>query len=98
MDPLPVATFAFTATDDIGSNAKRLQTAVADAGRAGAKVLLTPECSLVGYPSAARLDLSAVDWCRVGDEEDVLELAARKAGIVLVLGTGCAFRDATHFS
>lgn len=98
MDPLPVATFAFTATDDIGANAKRLQTAVAEAGRAGAKILLTPECSLIGYPSAARPDLSAVDWCRVGDEEDVLELAARKAGIVLVLGTACAFRDPTRFS
>jgi len=98
MDPLPVAAFAFTATDDIGANAKRLQAAVADAGRAGAKVLLTPECSLIGYPSAARSDLAAVDWCRVGDEEDVLELAARKAGLVLVLGTACAFNDTTSFS
>src|SRR5687768_11762055 len=98
MDPLPVAAFAFTATDDLGANAKRLQAAVADAGRAGAKILLTPECSLVGYPSAARPDLAAVDWCRVGDEEDVLELAARKAGIVLVLGTACAFKDTTRFS
>ena len=98
MDPLPVATFAFTATDDIGANAKRLQMAVADAGRAGAKILLTPECSLIGYPSAARADLSAVDWCRVGDEEDVLEIAARKAGIVLVLGSACAFKDTAHFS
>lgn len=98
MDPLPVATFAFTATDDIGANAKRIQQAVVEAGNAGAKVLLTPECSLIGYPSAARPDLAGVDWCRVGDEEDVLELAARKAGLVLVLGTGCAFRDPTHFS
>lgn len=98
MDPLRVATFSFTATDDIGANAKRLQQAVADAGTAGAKILLTPECSLIGYPSAARPDLSAVDWCRVGDEEDVLELAARKSGLVLVLGTGCAFKDTTHFS
>lgn len=98
MDPLPVAAYAFTATDDIGANAKRLQAAVAEAGRAGAKVLLTPECSLVGYPSAARPDLAAVDWCRVGDEEDVLELAARKAGLVLVLGTASAFKDPTTFS
>ena len=98
MDPLPVAAFAFTASADIGANAKRLQQAVADAGKAGAKILLTPECALTGYPGAARPDLSAVDWCRVGDEEDVLELAARQAGIVLVLGTACAFRDPTHFS
>lgn len=98
MDPLPVATFSFTATDDIGANAKRLQSAITEAGRVGAKILLTPECSLVGYPSAVRPDLSAVDWCRVGDEEDVLEIAARKAGLVLVLGTACAFKNTTTFS
>lgn len=98
MDPLPVATFAFTATDDLGLNAQRLRQAVADAGKAGAKLLLTPECSLIGYPGAARTDLTTVDWCRVGDEEDVLELAARKAGLVLVLGTGCAWKDTAHFS
>ncbi len=87
MDPLPVAAFSFTASDDIGANARRLQTALDEAGRGGAKILLTPECSLIGYPGAARPDLAAVDWCRVGDEEDVLELAARRAGVVLVLGT-----------
>ena len=98
MDPLPVAAFAFTASDDIGANAKALRAAVAEAGRAGAKLLLTPECSLIGYPSAARPDLIGVDWCRVGDEEDVLELAARQAGLVLVLGTAGPFRDPTTFS
>jgi predicted amidohydrolase len=98
MDPLPVATFAFTASDDVGANAERLKQAVAEAGRAGAKVLLTPECGLVGYPGAARPDLAAVDWCRVGDEEDVLELAARRAGLVLVLGTAGPFRDTHTFS
>lgn len=98
MDPLPVAAFAFTASNDIGANAKALRTAVAEAGRAGAKLLLTPECSLIGYPGAARPDLMGVDWCRVGDEEDVLELAARQAGLVLVLGTAGPFRDPTTFS
>ena len=98
MDPLPVAAFAFTASDDVGANAKVLRAAVADAGRAGAKLLLTPECALIGYPGAARADLSGVDWCRIGDEEDVLELAARQAGLTLVLGTAGPFRAQTTFS
>lgn len=98
MDPLPVAAFAFTASDDVGANTKALRAAVADAGRLGAKLLLTPECALVGYPGAARKDLAGVDWCRVGDEEDVLELAARQAGLVLVLGTAGPFREQTTFS
>jgi predicted amidohydrolase len=98
MDPLPVAAFAFTASDDIGANAKVLRAAVAEAGRVGAKLLLTPECALVGYPGAACAGLAGVDWCRVGDEEDVLELAARQAGLTLVLGTAGPFRDPTTFS
>lgn len=98
MDPLPVAAFAFTASDDVGANAKALRAAVADAGRLGAKLLLTPECALIGYPGAARADLAGVDWCRVGDEEDVLELAARQAGLALVLGTAGPFRDPATFS
>jgi predicted amidohydrolase len=98
MNPLTIASFAFTASDDIAVNAQRIHTAVGDAAKAGAQVLLTPECSLIGYPSAARADLSAVDWCRVGDEEEGLEIAARKANVVLVLGTAGPFRSATHYS
>ncbi len=98
MNPLTIANFAFTATDDIGANAQRIRGAITDAAQAGAHVLLTPECSLLGYPSAARPDLSAVDWCRLGDEEEALEIAARQANIAVVLGTASPFRSPTQFS
>ncbi len=97
-NPLTIASFAFEATDDIGANVKRIRQAIIDAAKAGAQLLLTPECSLIGYPSAARADLSAVDWCRVGDEEEVLELEARKVNIAVVLGTAGPFRTPTQFS
>ncbi len=98
MNPLSIATFSFVATDDIGANVQRIRGAIFDAAKAGAQLLLTPECSLIGYPSAARPDLSAVDWCRVGDEEEVLEIEARKANIAVVLGTAGPFRTPTQFS
>ena len=98
MEPLLAATFAFTATDDIGANAKHLHQAVIAAGRAGAKILLTPECSLVGYPGAVRDHLHGIDWCRVGDEEESLELAARRANLVLVLGTAGPFGETQTIS
>ncbi len=37
-------------------NAAAIHAALADAGAGGARVLLTPECALPGYPSAARGD------------------------------------------
>ena len=98
MEPLAVATFAFTAIDDIGANAKHLHQAVIAAGRAGAKILLTPECSLVGYPGAVRDHLHGIDWCRVGDEEESLELAARRANVALVLGTAGPFGETQTIS
>lgn len=98
MEPLLVSTFAFTANNDIGANVKHLHQAVIAAGRAGAKILLTPECSLIGYPGAVRDNLQGVDWCRVGDEEDALELAARRANLVLILGTAGPFREAQKIS
>ena len=87
MLPLRVACLAFTATDDVGANAAAIRRAVGDAAAAGARLLLTPECALIGYPGAARQHLLDVDWCRVADEEERLELEARRVGTVLVLGT-----------
>lgn len=87
MQPLRVASFAFTATADVSANATAIRTALTSAATTGTRVLLTPECALVGYPGAARESLVGVDWCRVADEEERLELEARTAGIVLVLGT-----------
>lgn len=98
MEPLLAATFAFTATDDIGANAKHLHQAVVAAGRAGAKILLTPECSLIGYPGAVRESVHGLDWCRVGDEEDALEIAARRANLVLILGTAGPFGETQTIS
>jgi predicted amidohydrolase len=94
--PLRAAALAFAAGDDVAENAARIRAGIAEAAAAGARLLLTPECSLSGYPGAARPDLAGLDWCALGDAEDALALAAERAGILLVLGTvgrvdaGCA--------
>ncbi|HYE05561.1 MAG TPA: nitrilase-related carbon-nitrogen hydrolase [Planctomycetota bacterium] len=85
--PLPIAAFAFTASHEPQANAAAIHGALADAAAAGARVLLTPECALPGYPSAARGDLASLDWCALQDAEDELALDAQRRGIVLVLGT-----------
>jgi predicted amidohydrolase len=85
--PLRVAALAFTATGDLAANAARIREGIAEAAAAGARLLLTPECSLPGYPSAARGDLAGLDGCALGEAEDTLALAAERAGILLVLGT-----------
>lgn len=90
-DPLRASCFAFTAGADLRANAERLNTAVYEAAAAGSRLLLTPECALVGYPGMAREDLDAVDWRAVASLEDQLAERANEVGIVLVLGTASLF-------
>lgn len=86
-DRLRVAACAFAATDDIAANAARVRAAIDAAAQAEARVLLTPECCLPGYPSAARADLAGIDWCALGDVEDELCTHALRRGLMLVLGS-----------
>ena len=87
MDTLPIALLPFTAGVDARVNATRIRAGIAEAAAAGARVLLTPECALPGYPSAAHPDLAAIDWCLIAELEDGLALAAERHGIVLVTGS-----------
>ncbi len=81
------AIFATTASADLAANAALIQAAIVKSAQGGARILLTPECVLCGYPGAARADLHGVDWCALHDAEDALSLTAERAGLVLLLGT-----------
>jgi len=85
--PLSIACLPFTASADAAANAALIERGIVDADARGARVLLTPECCLPGYPSAARDDLAGVDWCQVAELEDRLAVAAQRRGLLLVLGT-----------
>jgi predicted amidohydrolase len=91
--PLDAAILAFAAGADIRANAARIHAALAEAGQA--RVLLTPECALIGYPGAARESCAGIDWCLVADEEERLEAAAVRAGVVLVLGSASPLPSGT---
>lgn len=86
-DPLRVAILAMTASDDPDANAARIGAGLAAAAATGARVLLTPECALCGYPGAARTDLAGLDGCHLAELEDGLALDAEHRGLLLVLGT-----------
>lgn len=93
MQPLRVALAALTAGADPAANAAQVRAALAAAQAAGARVLLTPECVLPGYPSAARAGLDDVDWCALAELEEGLAIAAERAGILLVLGSAAQDGD-----
>jgi len=91
--PLRVACLAAAATADPVANAVLVEAALADAARAGARVLLTPECMLTGYPGAVRDDLQSINTCQLADIEDRLALRAERLGRLLVLGTASPTAD-----
>lgn len=87
MDELAVAILAATASADLGANARLVAAAIIEAAGRGAQVLVTPECMLVGYPSAARASLGDVAWPEVERLEQELLAEARARGLLLLLGT-----------
>jgi predicted amidohydrolase len=80
-----VACWPLVATSDIDANHRAIAAAIAAPGPE--RIVLTPECALVGYPGAVRAGWDDVDWCGVGDREDDLCTRARRVGRVVVLGT-----------
>ena len=72
-DRLRTACWSFTASADPAANAVEVRRGIDAAAAAGARVLLTPECALTGYPGAARAYMvRAVIW----DRKNGLRLAA----------------------
>jgi predicted amidohydrolase len=91
--PLRIACLAMTATDVPAANADQIRQGLLAASRAGARVLLTPECALPGYPGAARTDVANASTCHLAELEDTLALLAERLGLVLVLGTASPTAD-----
>jgi len=84
---LRVGCWSFAATAQVASNAAEIRRGVAAAAAAGVRVLLTPECSLTGYPGAVRTDFNDLSRCALAEQEELLLAEADRAGVVLVLGT-----------
>ena len=93
-EPLTAACWSFNATDSVAHNRACIAEGIGAAANAGAAVLLTPECALTGYPSAARDDFARLDWNELAAAERELAALARDAGVALILGTASPTADA----
>lgn len=91
--PLRIACLAMAATDDPDGNAVVIRRGMDDAARAGARIVLTPECALTGYPGAVRDSLAGLSGCHLSELEDGLALRAERLGVVLVLGSASSCGD-----
>jgi omega-amidase len=87
MQPLQVASWSFTASADVACNAKAIREGLHAAHATGARIVVTPECGLTGYPSAARAGLDDLDWALVRAWERELLEEARSLELVAVIGT-----------
>lgn len=86
-DTLRVALADLPVTADLAATVAAVEAALRAAKQAGARILLTPECVLGGYPPATACAVNACDPCALAEAEDRLCLVAERLGLVLVLGT-----------
>lgn len=85
--PLRVACLAIAAGADPDANAAAIRRGLDAAAIAGARIVLTPECALCGYPGAARAGLADLSPRHLAELEDALARRAERLGVVLVLGS-----------
>lgn len=90
---LAVAALSCASGPDIRRNATLIAEAIDAAAAANARLLVTPECALVGYPGEAREDLDSVDWRALASREDELAERALERGLLLALGSASPWRD-----
>jgi predicted amidohydrolase len=91
-EPLDIACFPFPLTGDVRANAAAIREAIDAASKAQARILVTPECALTGYPIHDRVDMDELDLEAVASLEDDLAECASMRGMVLVLGTVSAYQ------
>jgi predicted amidohydrolase len=84
---LTVAVLSGIAGAEVRANAAALGAELVAAARAGAQVVVAPECALVGYPGAVRAGLAGIDWCAVAEHEDALLMTAERLGVLFVFGS-----------
>lgn len=87
MDALPIALAATTATADPTANAAAVSASLSAAAAAGARLLLTPEAALIGYPGAERAGCADLDAAQLAKLETTLDRQAAALGIGLLVGS-----------
>ena len=87
MDSLKVACLQMDAGPDLDANLRLISAGIHEAAKAGAHILLTPECALSGYPGAARDNFDDINWCNYDGHEDLVHVRAQSAGIAVLLGS-----------
>lgn len=82
-----VAAWQFPGSDDTVANAQAVLRGVAAAREAQARVVLTQECALTGYPPLEREAGAALDYAALRALEAAIGEEAEAAGILVALGT-----------
>jgi predicted amidohydrolase len=85
MSPLRIALLAATAGSDLRANRVAVRDAIEQAAAARARLLVTPECMLCGYPVATGA-LGGTD-CALAEAADELMQLAQRRGLGLILGS-----------
>lgn len=84
---LTVGCLQIGATGDLQANAGQLADAVARASAADVQLLVTPECTLTGYPPIERTGVADLSCRALAEATDVVCAAAAEYGVTVVLGT-----------
>lgn len=82
-----IGAYQFRVTGDPDQNFDRIRAGIGEAGRAGVRLLVFPECAVTGYPPRSISRSSDVDFGMVGRIHEQLQGLAETHRMFLVVGT-----------
>ena len=88
MKRIRLATAQFQLSDNIDRNLEAVTALAEKADKAGARLIVFPECALSGYPGGDMDDLSGIDPIDI--QEALQKISAQASGLGMHIAVGCA--------
>lgn len=82
-----IAAYQFAVTGNIRDNLNRIRSAILQAAKAGARLLVFPECALTGYPPRDLPSSAAVDFAALDEAHEALQALSDRHQMYLIVGT-----------
>ena len=82
-----IATFQFEGSGNLDRNFDAIMRAIELASKKEARVLLTQECALCGYPPIETASVDAIDFADIDEKISVLKKESLKRDMFLAIGT-----------
>nr|MCR5214806.1 carbon-nitrogen hydrolase family protein [Eubacterium sp.] len=90
-----IGAYQFDVTANIENNYSHIKKGILEACKSGVRLLVFPECAVTGYPPHCIEHSSDVDFEKVSQIHEKLQILAKESKMYIVIGT--IIKDDSHY-